>query len=322
MLSPCEGGCACGHVRYRLASAPMIVHCCHCRDCQRQTGSAFVLNALIETDRVDDFVRRDGSRSNPDRQRTPACHPSLPGVQNCALEPLRRRSPALLRPRRHARRPVGAPAGCPYLHPLQAALGRFASGRSGVRRLLRFRKNCGRRRAWLGGRRYSGERLRVIPKSPQSLMRINAKTWACGGGGHVRHRAGAAAQEASPANTLMELRRELGSCLAQTPIASGSQVTILFTMKRDGSLFGRPRISFTHLEGDAESRRTFLDQAERAVELVSPAQDHAGLRRRGRRPPILHHPRPAKAAAGRLTRRDAPGRATRRPIISMPRRLL
>jgi len=47
-----EGGCACGAVRYRLKSAPMFVHCCHCRDCQRQTGSAFVLNALIETDRI------------------------------------------------------------------------------------------------------------------------------------------------------------------------------------------------------------------------------------------------------------------------------
>jgi hypothetical protein len=47
-----EGGCACGAVRYRLRSAPMLVHCCHCRDCQRQTGSAFVINALIETDRI------------------------------------------------------------------------------------------------------------------------------------------------------------------------------------------------------------------------------------------------------------------------------
>jgi hypothetical protein len=46
------GGCACGALRYRLATAPMFVHCCHCRDCQRQTGSAFVLNALIETDRI------------------------------------------------------------------------------------------------------------------------------------------------------------------------------------------------------------------------------------------------------------------------------
>jgi hypothetical protein len=47
-----EGGCACGDVRYRLLRAPMFVHCCHCRDCQRQTGSAFVINALIETDRI------------------------------------------------------------------------------------------------------------------------------------------------------------------------------------------------------------------------------------------------------------------------------
>ena len=51
-----EGGCACGELRYRLASRPMFVHCCHCRDCQRQTGSAFVLNALIETERVEKLV--------------------------------------------------------------------------------------------------------------------------------------------------------------------------------------------------------------------------------------------------------------------------
>ena len=47
-----EGGCACGAVRYRLASEPLFVHCCHCLNCQRQTGSAFVINLLIETDRV------------------------------------------------------------------------------------------------------------------------------------------------------------------------------------------------------------------------------------------------------------------------------
>jgi hypothetical protein len=52
MTEALEGGCACGAVRYALEGAPMFVHCCHCRDCQRQTGSAFVLNALIETARV------------------------------------------------------------------------------------------------------------------------------------------------------------------------------------------------------------------------------------------------------------------------------
>ena len=74
------GGCSCGAVRYALTSAPLFVHCCHCRNCQRQTGSAFVINLLIEADRVEltsgdpqpvDVPRDDGS---PQRiHRCPAC---------------------------------------------------------------------------------------------------------------------------------------------------------------------------------------------------------------------------------------------------------
>ena len=48
-----EGGCACGAIRYRLTSDPLFTHCCHCLNCQRQTGSAFVINLLIEADRVE-----------------------------------------------------------------------------------------------------------------------------------------------------------------------------------------------------------------------------------------------------------------------------
>lgn len=47
------GACGCGQLRYRMASAPMFVHCCHCKECQKQTGSAYVLNAIIEADRVE-----------------------------------------------------------------------------------------------------------------------------------------------------------------------------------------------------------------------------------------------------------------------------
>ena len=50
---PLEGGCACGSVRYALLVAPMFVHCCHCSYCQRETGSAFVINALVEAGQVD-----------------------------------------------------------------------------------------------------------------------------------------------------------------------------------------------------------------------------------------------------------------------------
>ena len=48
-----EGGCTCRQVRYRLTSGPLFVHCCHCRWCQRETGAAFALNAMIEADRVE-----------------------------------------------------------------------------------------------------------------------------------------------------------------------------------------------------------------------------------------------------------------------------
>src|SRR5690606_33755932 len=47
-----EGGCTCRFVRYRMAGPPLFVHCCHCRWCQRETGTAFALNALVETERV------------------------------------------------------------------------------------------------------------------------------------------------------------------------------------------------------------------------------------------------------------------------------
>ncbi len=49
---PLHGGCTCRAVRYRVATSPLFVHCCHCRWCQRETGGAFALNALIESDRV------------------------------------------------------------------------------------------------------------------------------------------------------------------------------------------------------------------------------------------------------------------------------
>ncbi len=49
---PFEGACTCGAVRYLMTSKPLFVHCCHCRWCQRETGTAFALNALIEADRV------------------------------------------------------------------------------------------------------------------------------------------------------------------------------------------------------------------------------------------------------------------------------
>jgi hypothetical protein len=44
-----QGGCTCGEVRYVMTERPLFTHACHCSWCQRETGSAFALNAMIET---------------------------------------------------------------------------------------------------------------------------------------------------------------------------------------------------------------------------------------------------------------------------------
>ena len=49
---PLDGGCTCRRVRYRMSTKPLFVHCCHCYWCQRETGTAFALNAMIESERV------------------------------------------------------------------------------------------------------------------------------------------------------------------------------------------------------------------------------------------------------------------------------
>ena len=49
---PLTGGCTCRNVRFEMLTAPLYVHCCHCSWCQRESGTAFALNAMIESDRV------------------------------------------------------------------------------------------------------------------------------------------------------------------------------------------------------------------------------------------------------------------------------
>ena len=75
-----EGGCTCRQVRYRLTRAPLIVHCCHCRWCQRESGSAFAINALIESSCLELTGGRPQSVPTPNNSgkgqtvaRCPAC---------------------------------------------------------------------------------------------------------------------------------------------------------------------------------------------------------------------------------------------------------
>jgi hypothetical protein len=79
-----EGGCTCRQVRYRMTSRPLFVHCCHCRWCQRETGTAFALNAMIEADRVELLSGRPEMVMTPSLSgkgqkiwRCPACRVAL-----------------------------------------------------------------------------------------------------------------------------------------------------------------------------------------------------------------------------------------------------
>jgi hypothetical protein len=81
----------------------------------------------------------------------------------------------------------------------------------------------------------------------------------------------ALAEDAAPANTLVELQHQFGACMTGKSLGpAGSRLTIMLMMKRDGSIFGKPRITFSHLEGDKDSRQQFVDETERAVETCLP----------------------------------------------------
>jgi len=72
-----QGGCECGSVRYRMTDEPIFVNCCHCRDCQKITGSAFAINALIEAERIDVSEGADNLSTVEGATRCRRCHSLL-----------------------------------------------------------------------------------------------------------------------------------------------------------------------------------------------------------------------------------------------------
>lgn len=47
---PWDGGCRCGRLRFRISMPPLLASVCHCRGCQRMSGSAFSTTVTVPDD--------------------------------------------------------------------------------------------------------------------------------------------------------------------------------------------------------------------------------------------------------------------------------
>ena len=109
----------------------------------------------------------------------------------------------------------------------------------------------------------------------------NAKATAAGVALLALAAAPAVAQDATPANTLHDLGARLEACLktghSRDDLANGSAVTVLFALKRDGSLMGRPRITHSSLIGGIDDQKLFLAAVISAIDGCLPLGITPGL---------------------------------------------
>jgi hypothetical protein len=88
---------------------------------------------------------------------------------------------------------------------------------------------------------------------------------------------GAHAADAAPANTLRELFPLLTRCWRAPPGSEGSTITVGITLKRDGTIFGQPTITYSKLAGDANTQKRFVASALAALAACTPAAITDGL---------------------------------------------
>ena len=117
----------------------MFVHCCHCDDCQRLTGSAFVLNAIIETQAIK-LLRGKPVAVPVPRENGPHDIYRCPAVSDRGLERLRAQAQCPLRARRNARQAERLEAGRAHLHPVESEVAQAAEANAVVPGLLQHQQ--------------------------------------------------------------------------------------------------------------------------------------------------------------------------------------
>ena len=89
--------------------------------------------------------------------------------------------------------------------------------------------------------------------------------------------AGPVHAESLPANTLKEMWRALNICLSASRGLEGSEITLVFSLRRDGSMIGKPRISYSKLPGDLTDQKSFVGSVALALSSCMPLRISDGL---------------------------------------------
>lgn len=80
-----------------------------------------------------------------------------------------------------------------------------------------------------------------------------------------------------PADTLEALGQALTACFQAPTGSSGSAITVLVSLRRDGTVLGHPRITFSHLVGTEAGKRAFITAALGSLKACTPVAVTPGL---------------------------------------------
>ena len=84
--------------------------------------------------------------------------------------------------------------------------------------------------------------------------------------------AGVATADAEPANTLQAMFQNLRACLGSVQLNAGSEATVRFMLKRDGSILGTPRITYAKSTGDQAAREADARELADGLRRCTPAE--------------------------------------------------
>ena len=73
-----------------------------------------------------------------------------------------------------------------------------------------------------------------------------------------------------PINTIKEMLSAIYACWEPPPGTAGMSITLQFSLRRQGTLIGRPRATYSHLGGDEALNRAFVASILKALDKALP----------------------------------------------------